>query len=65
MSTRNFKFLTEERIVELKKKKRSEVKIKLAVNAFNEWRQARLESGEIDKVILNTDLKDFENLTKK
>ena len=68
VSRRNFKFLTEERIAELKKiklKKRSESKVKWAVNAFNDWRQARLGVGEIDETILNTDLSDFENLTQE
>ena len=68
MSKRNFRFLSEECIADLKKmklKKRSETKVKWAVNCFNEWRQARLGCGEIDEIVLKTDLSEVETLTKE
>ena len=66
MSTkRNFKFLTEERINELKKiklKKRSEAKVKWAVNAYTEWRDARLGNGPFDQNICDANLNDLSKI---
>ena len=46
-------------------KKRSEAKVKWAVNCFNEWHNARLGFGEVDEIILNTDLNDVDKLMKE
>ena len=66
MSTnRNFKFLTEERINELKKiklKKRSEAKVRWAVNAYTEWRDARLGNGPFDQKISDANLNDLSKM---
>ena len=62
---RNFKFLTEERINELKKiklKKRSEAKVKWAVNAYTEWRDARLGNGPFDQNICDANLNDLSKI---
>ena len=64
---RKFKFLTPERIEELRKiklKKRSERKVKWAVNAYNEWRTARLETVEYDQDIFDCDLGDLSRVTE-
>ena len=62
----SFKFLTEERINELKKLKmkcRSEAKLKWAANAYCEWQQARLEE-HFDQNIWDTSLNELQLLTK-
>ena len=63
---RSFKFLSDERIAELKRiklKKRSEAKVKWAVNAFKEWCVARLEN-DFDQIIFDVDLDDVEKIDK-
>ena len=66
MSTkRNFKFLKEERINELKKtklKKRSKAKVRWAVNAYTEWRDARLGNGPFDQQIADANLNEMSKL---
>ena len=65
---RSFKFLTEERIAELRKikmKKRSENKVKWAVNAYCEWRISRLESVQFDQSIFDCDLRNLVGITKE
>ena len=64
---RSFKFLKEERINKLKQlklKRQSKPKLKWAVNAFREWRQARLER-EVDNTILECDLNNLHAISKQ
>ena len=65
---RKFSYTTSERIEELKKKKlkkNSESKIKWAVNAYNDWRNDRLENYNYDVGIYEADLNDLSSLTKE
>ena len=65
---RSFKFLSEERISELKKiklKKRSEAKVKWAVNAYCDWRESRLQNGQYDINIVNADLNNLVTISKQ
>ena len=65
---RNFKFLTEERIAELKRiklKKRTEAKVKWAINAYSEWREARLSSTGFDKHIYDANLENLDSISKE
>ena len=67
-SRRSFKFLTEERINKLKKmklKRHSEAKVRWAVNAYTEWRVARLENLGHDKNIFDANLNELSRVTKK
>ena len=64
---RNFKFLTDAKIAELRKiklKKKSENKVKWAVNAYSEWRIARLEKVEFDQKVFECDLHNLSQVSK-
>ena len=65
--SRNFHLATEDRIKALQQirlKPNSESKVNWGVNAYNEWRQFRLEMYQYDFAIYNADLNDLPNLKK-
>ena len=65
---RKFKFLSQEKINDLKKmklKRRSEAKVKWAVNAYSEWRQARIDNSNYDQCLIDADLNNLSNITKQ
>ena len=65
---RSFKFLSEEKINELKKvklKKRSEAKVRWAVNCYSDWREARLTNEQFDQNIFDANLLDLTDVTKQ
>ena len=66
--SRNFNLQSDARIKELKQirlKPNSESKVNWGVNAYNEWRDFRLETYQYDVGIYYADLNDLPNLTKE
>ena len=67
MSKHKFSFLTAKKIQDLKEiklKKRTHSKINWAVNAYNEWHDAKLNSC-YEEVVFHVNLSDLDNLTKE
>ena len=66
--SRKFNFTSEGRIEQLAKirlKPNSESKVNWGVRAYNEWRDARLESYQYDPAIYFSDLRNLETLEKQ
>ena len=66
--SRNFSLASEDRIKELKQirlKPNSESKVNWGVNAYNDWRNYRLETFQYDVGIFYADLNDLSTLTKE
>ena len=65
--SRKFKFASEDRIERLKTvtlKRKTELKVNWAVNAYCEWHENQLQTFQYDYLIYNADLNDLQNLTK-
>ena len=68
MSRHKFNFCTEEKIKKMQQiqmKKSTESKSKWAVNAYNDWRDAQLETFNYDYGIYKANLRNLEKLTKE
>ena len=66
--SRNFHLTSSDRIAHLKQvhlKPNSEYKVNWGVNAYNDWRNFRLETFQYDFSIYNADLNDLPNLKKE